>query len=242
MTDETDGFVKDQTFDNQNNDPDETEQTKPEPPEPSKKKVSRQIPAYLRLLMSMPGMNPDDLAVDVSTAWVLVESSGLITNIPVPFLAPEALETLENKGHSGHTTFQFTKVQGEGLIAYMACMLREIENDPEDETTWNADVPEQVQNTLIAQEMKISNLTAMIAKLAEDPLKPLETAFTLMDRLGEFNEKIMSRIPQGAGGGVNLEKVIDTIATVTDVVKGVVGGIPAGDPNGPMDGDIPDGE
>lgn len=244
MVEETDGFVPNNpAFDNPNYDPDAEIEDKPEPMQPPPKKAARQIPAYLRLLMSMPGMNPNDLAVDVSTAWVLVESSGLITNIPVAFLAPEALETLENKGHSGHTTFQFTKKQGEDLIAYMACMLREIENDPEDETTWNADVPEQVQSTLIAQEMKISGMETLIKQMLADPLAPLESAFKVMDRVSEFSEKMMSKLPQGAGGsGLDVSKIIDTIATVTEVAKGVVGGVPSGDPNKPMDGDLPDDE
>lgn len=242
MSENNDAFVNDSpSFDKQDDNPD-GENENAEPPKPPKKKATRQIPQYLRILMSMAGMDADDLNVDMSTAWVRVESTGLITNVPVPFLAPEALETLEAKGHSGHTTFEFSRNSGEGLIAYMATQLREPENNPDDETTWNADVPEQIQNTFIVQEQKISQLTAMINKLSEDPLKPLEVAFTLMDRLAEFNEKVMSRIPQGAtGGGLDVQKIVDTIATVTEVVKGSVG-TPQGDPNGKMDGDLNDGE
>lgn len=244
MTDETDGFVKDNPgFDNPGYDPaDDDDAPRPEPKPPIQQKAPHPIPAYLQLLMSMPGMNALDLAVDLSTAWVVVNSNGLVLNTPLAFLAPEALATLEAKGHGGHTTFQFSKNQGADLIAYMACELRVPEGGSENEAEWGSDVSPEIQNALIAQEQKISVLTVQLNRMLEDPLKPLETAFTIMDRMGEYTDKMMSRLPKGAGGGLDVSKIVDTIATVTEVVKGAVGGVPGGDPNQPINGDIPDGE
>jgi len=213
--------------------------------EVEKKPSSRKqypLPDFLDSLVTLPGIDAEILKrLDMSTAWILVKSDHGTTKMPVAHLSPDAYVILtDNIGHHGHAKFTFLQSENSRHPIYAAAMFPtpDAEQYSDDDQT-----NDQLTDMFVKQNQRFSIIEKALEQMIGDPLKPLEHAFNMMDRMGEFMEKAQSRMIQGAGGGgFDIKKMVDTIATVTDVVKGAVGGVPPGDPNGPMKGDVPDGE
>jgi len=182
-------------------------------------------PSYLRELLALPGVGPEALAgVPIGTAWIKIEShNGAQKQMPLAFLAPEALDTLADFGFENHTTFEIRATQGGAVVRYFACVLDEIDDDQGDQAEGAAGADGKLIELMTRQQMQINALQARIEAGAADPLAGVEKSLALFERFG----KIMARVippAMPAAGGSDLGMIIETVAKVAPIfMKGQAG-------------------
>ena len=197
----------------------------PPAPRPRPRAQAGTVPAYLRDLLAMPGVDPGALdGVPVGTAWVKIESAnGAARQMPLAFLAPEALDTLADLGFENHTTFEIRGSQSGPVLRYFACQLDELE--PEEQAEASADLgagDARLIELLTRQQIQINALTAKIEAAGVDPFAGLEKSFALFERFG----KIMARVvpPALPAAGNDLARIIDVVGQVAPLFNRGAGG------------------
>lgn len=195
--------------------PDTQPQPAPLPRRPRAPAGAGNVPSYLRDLLAMPGVDPGALdGVPVGTAWVKIESqNGAARQMPLAFLAPDALDTLADLGFENHTTFEIRQTQSGPVLRYFACQLDELEPEESPEAVAGAGGPDAKLIELITrQQMQINALTAKIEAAGVDPLAGLEKSFALFERFGKIMQRVIPAAPPA--GGSDLGRIIDVVGQV----------------------------
>lgn len=206
----------------------ETDQPEPQTPAPRSRRApppptiqAAPIPAYLRELAAMPGVDPDAFEnVPTGTAWIKIESAnGAARAMPLAHLAPEALDTLAELGFEGHTTFEVREGQAGRVLRYFACRLDQLEPEPSDPAAAGAAgvaMDSQLAQLLTRQQMQIQALEQKLAAGTADPLAGLEKAFAMFDRFSKMLQRALPAAPAPQNG---IGQILDVVAQVAPMFQ-----------------------
>lgn len=197
---------------------------RPAPPAPG----GAQTPAYLAELLAKPGIGPDVMrGVNPATAWVQINDSGGNSDLmPLAFLAPEALDTLADKGFSGHTTFEVRTGKTGAVLCYFATVLDDLEPeevppgaDPEAQAEAGGALamPPQLFGLLNKLTTEIAALKMQQQMQAQqqqaDPLAGVEKSLALLERVAGIAGRMFGAVPQQAPQS-DLGAIIDVAGKV----------------------------
>lgn len=216
---------------------------RPAPPAPG----GAQTPAYLAELLAKPGIGPDVMrGVNPATAWVQINDSGGNSDLmPLAFLAPEALDTLADKGFSGHTTFEVRTGKTGAVLCYFATVLDDLEPeevppgaDPEAQAEAGGALamPPQLFGLLNKLTTEIAALKMQQQMQAQqqqaDPLAGVEKSLALLERVAGIAGRMFGAVPQQAPQS-DLGAVLDVAAKVLPMLhNGADAGGAPGAPEG----------